>query len=88
MLSGFYFSEDRFENAVRTDHKSGALRAHVGFTVHAFLHPDPVSLDDFLGGVAQECEGQLELIDELAMAFFRVNADDPILRRSEEFRQG
>lgn len=75
MLPGFHFTEDRFDAAVRPDDKGASFDAHVFFSVHALFDPDAIGFQYLAGGVAQESEGQVVFVDELAVAFYAVRVD-------------
>lgn len=68
------FSVDRANQSIRADDESRAFRAHVFFSIHAFLNPDAVGLDDGAGLVAEKRKGQLVLRDEFRVARGRVDA--------------
>ena len=68
------FSVDGANQAVRADDECRAFRAHVFFSIHAFLNPDAVGLDDGAGLVAEKRKGQLMLRYELRVARGRVDA--------------
>lgn len=68
------FSVDRANQSIRADDECRAFRAHVFFSIHAFLNPDAVGLDDGAGLVAEKRKGQLVLRDELRVARGRVDA--------------
>lgn len=61
--------------AVRADDKCRAFRAHVFFSIHTFLNPDAVGLNDAAGLVAEKWKRQLVLGNELRMASRRVDAN-------------
>ncbi len=46
MFLGFDLSEDCAEGTVGMNDKGGAFGAHVGFSVHLFLHPDLIGFDE------------------------------------------
>lgn len=68
------FSVNGANQAVWADDECRAFRAHVFFSIHAFLNPDAVGLDDGAGLVAEKRKGQLVLRDELGVARGRVDA--------------
>ena len=75
MLVRFYFSEDGSKGTVGVNNEGGALGAHVGFSVHAFLNPDLIGLDESVRFVGEEREGELVLFDEFLVALGGIDAD-------------
>ena len=68
------FSVNGANQSVWADDECRAFRAHVFFSIHAFLNPDAVGLDDGAGLVAEKRKGQLVLRYELRVARGRVDA--------------
>lgn len=65
---------DCFNISIGTDDKCRPLCPHVFFPIHAFFHPDSVSVDNGFGLVTEERKGQVILRKELSMAWGRIDA--------------
>ena len=88
MFVGLHLGQDGFDLAVAADDEGAALDAHVDLSIHVFLHPHAVGLDDVAVVIAEQGKGQVVLFDELLVALDRVEADAEDLCLGGDFLPG
>ena len=74
MLCRFHIAP-LLDNAILIKEKARALNAHVGSTIHRFLHPNLKKIAKFSICVTQKREGKIVLLYELLMFFWAILGD-------------
>jgi len=75
MFGRLRLSDDVPDHALCIDQKRGTDHAHVLPSVHRFLPPDPIGLQDLLVGIGQQGERQFVFGDEFLMTGFVIRTD-------------
>lgn len=75
MAFDLHLGKDFLDFALRVDHESGPLDAHVLLAVHTFFFPDPVRLGRLVLRVAQQRKRQIELRLEFGLSVRLVGGD-------------
>src|SRR5690554_5944079 len=72
MVLRIYLGDNLLNHALFIDNKCGAKHPHIGASIHLFLAPNAVGLQDFLFRIGQQMKLQTILLSKILVRLFTI----------------